>query len=200
MNIKNETTIFYNAISKQSFNDWFNNNTLLPVLNGFVNKLPQNPLILDLGCGTGGESKRLLDLGASVIGIDLSEKSLEYAKTNVVGAEFFLMDIMDMNFQKGKFNGVLDAGTLFHFNIDDQNKILTNVFNYLKSSGIFLSFYPEGDFEGIQEIEIENRKFNRYARFLSIKEWAEQVIKIGFLKYKILDFQFQPFKAIEFYK
>lgn len=200
MNVKKETIKFYDTISTQSFNEWFNNETLLPALKGFVEKLPPEPLILDLGCGTGGESKRLIDLGASVVGIDLSEKSIEYAKNNVIDAEFIVMDIMDMNFEEGKFNGILDAGSLFHFNKHDQNIVLTKLLKCLKDGSIFLSFYPEGDFEGIQEIEIETKKYNRYARFLSINEWAEQVIKIGFQKYKILDFQFQHFNAVEFNK
>lgn len=74
-NQKEETKNFYNKTAHQSFKDWFNNPALLPTLSVFIQHLPEKPLVLDLGCGTGGESKRLLELGAKVTGIDFSEKS-----------------------------------------------------------------------------------------------------------------------------
>lgn len=132
MNTKKGTISFYDNIAEQSFNEWFNNPTLLPTLN----HLPESPVVLDLGCGTGGESKRLIKLNAKVIGIDLSEKSIELAKRNVPNAQFHIMDILKMDFEANSFNGILESGVLFHFNEKEQNDILMTIFNILKPNGI----------------------------------------------------------------
>ena len=173
MNDINETKQFYNAISDQTFLDWFNNPSLLPVLTKFVSELPINPLILDMGCGTGGESKRLIGLGAKVIGIDFSDKSLQYAIDNVPVGTFLNEDIRNM---LKKING------------------------YLKSNGIFLSFYPVGTFEGMQEIQIEDKAYHRYTRLLELEEWIKQVMQHGFQKYEINDYVNHHFRSVQFYK
>ncbi|MCK4543068.1 MAG: class I SAM-dependent methyltransferase [Spirochaetales bacterium] len=200
MNEKEETKEYYNEIAEQSFNDWFNNPALLPTLTTFIEKLPKNPLVLDIGCGTGGESKRLSNLGAKVIGIDFSEKSIALAKRNVPEAEFLLMDIMHMNFKKEYFDGVMEAGVLFHFPEEEQDKILQKIFIFLKSEGRFLSFYPEGYFEGMQEMNISGKAFKRYSRRLSIEAWINQVINKGFVKYIKHEFNVGAFKCVEFIK
>jgi 2-polyprenyl-3-methyl-5-hydroxy-6-metoxy-1,4-benzoquinol methylase len=96
MNEREETINFYNKTAEKSFNEWFNNPALLETEKSFVRELKGNPLILDLGCGTGGESKRLIELGADVIGIDLSNESIKYAVKNVPKGKFSLMDILKM--------------------------------------------------------------------------------------------------------
>src|SRR3989339_1451875 len=53
--------------------------------------------ILDLGCGTGGNSNYLADKGNNVIGIDVSKKALEIARTRArdigVNVDYRLGDI-----------------------------------------------------------------------------------------------------------
>lgn len=145
MNIKEETKYFYNQIAEYSFKTWFNNKTLLPVLKQFIKKLPEKPKVLDLGCGVGGESKRLVGLGATVIGIDNSEKSIEIAKENIPEAEFYLMDILKMKFHPNSFNGVLDAAVLFHFTENEQIETLKKYsrmrFKYLQLTIIINTWY-----------------------------------------------------------
>ena len=63
MNPSEEAIRFYDKMAKQNYKDWFNNDALLPTLTEFIRLLPPNPIVLDLGCGTGGESKRVINLG-----------------------------------------------------------------------------------------------------------------------------------------
>ncbi len=200
MSIHGDIKDFYDHTAKQSFKDWFNNNTLLPVLKYFVSKMPAKPRILDLGCGIGGEAKRLSGLNASVIGIDISEKCLEIARKNVPKVEFRNMDILFMKFNLHAFEGILDAGTLFHFNAVEQNKILRNVIKILTKTGVLLSFYPVGNKEGIQEIKIGEKIYRRYRRFISMKDWREQVLQAGFKRCEPVDFKYENFKTTIFYK
>jgi 2-polyprenyl-3-methyl-5-hydroxy-6-metoxy-1,4-benzoquinol methylase len=200
MSLSEKTKNFYNTVAKQSFNDWFNNPALLLTLTIFIQHLPDNPLVLDLGCGTGGESKRLSELGAHVTGIDFSEESLEYAKRNVPEVEFKLVDILQMNFQEEYFDGIMEAGVLFHFNKREQEIILKKIVSSTKAKGIFLSYYPEGDFEGMQDIEVSGEMFKRYIRLLPIEKWISQIMNNGFTRFIKHDFNVGSFKCVEFFK
>ena len=193
-----ETKKLYDAISKKSFEDWFDNDALLPTLSNFIGKLPGNPAVLDLGCGVGGESKRLVQLGASVTGIDFSEKSVQLARENVPDAEFLLKDIMEMDFPGDSFHGVLEAGVLFHFDENEQNLILDNIISILKPAGRFLSYYPEGESGGMEEINLEGETYFRYSRSLPSLQWVEQVMAGGFKEYTEYEFSMGPFKCVEF--
>ena len=197
MNERDYTRKFYNSIAHQSFIDWFNNETLLPTLSRFINQLPEKPTVLDLGCGTGGESKRLYSLGANVIGIDFSQESLKYARENVPNVEFINMDIIDMDFPSSVFDGIIEAGVLFHLKKEEQQQILGKIITILKPNGIFLSYYPEGEYEGLQEM---NNIDKRYARQLPINVWIEQVMEFGFRENCMYEFNLGSFKCIEFRK
>ncbi|MBN1698406.1 MAG: class I SAM-dependent methyltransferase [Spirochaetales bacterium] len=194
-----ETISFYDNIAERTFANWKDDRTLLPVLQGMLSRLPDRPHILDLGCGTGVESRRLVDNGADVTGVDLSERSIGFARGHVPEAEFIIADILDMAFSENTFDGVLDAGTLFHFTGEDQDIILAKIACALKENGIFLSFYPCGDSEGMQEIEVDHVVYKRYVRHCTHDAWIEQVMKHGFRKYHKVEFEYHTFKATEFY-
>lgn len=203
MSIQDETTRFYDHIAPISFSEWFDNDTLVPILERFVRNFNPGPLILDLGCGTGGESRRLARLGASVIGIDLSDISLAYAKENVPEARFMKMDARKPAFRKHSFDGILEAGVLFHFTRDGQAAILKELHAMLKPGGVLLSIYPIGNDEGIQSITIRGNEFRRYRRFISEKEWAGTVLENGFSGHRVLEEAIHhpahEWKAFEFY-
>jgi len=185
-------------LAKQNFNDWFNNDALLPTLKDFVSYLPKKPKVLDLGCGTGGESKRVISLGADVVGIDLSSESIKYAKENVGNGTFYVMNILDMNFNSSFFDGVFEAGVLFHFNEAEQTKILNKIKHVLKNKGIFLSYYPEGNYEGMEKFEIEKNIFRRYARKISKETWIKAVEGSGFTFLKEMYFNIGTFRPLLF--
>ena len=71
---------YYNVTADIWAEDWYPNETMLPLLKKFISLFPQNPQILDAGCGAGYESMRLFNLGAEMVGIDISEKSIEIAR------------------------------------------------------------------------------------------------------------------------
>ena len=76
------------------------------------NKLKlEAPLILDLGCGSGGHAKEIVKLGASVFGIDLSAQMVEIANSKLID-NFYAMQGNICSFS---LNRKFDAATsLFH--------------------------------------------------------------------------------------
>jgi 2-polyprenyl-3-methyl-5-hydroxy-6-metoxy-1,4-benzoquinol methylase len=200
MNPSEETIRFYDRMAKQIFNDWFDNDALLPTLNEFIYLLPQKPKVLDLGCGTGGESKRVMKLGADVIGIDLSKESIKFAKENIKEANFYVMNILEMTFDDRYFHGVFEAGVLFHFTEKEQIIILGNIHKILKDDGVFLSYYPEGNYEGMEEFNIDGQIYSRYARKIKKDVWKLTVEESGFVFIKELSFNIGTFRPLVFKK
>jgi 2-polyprenyl-3-methyl-5-hydroxy-6-metoxy-1,4-benzoquinol methylase len=193
-----ENINFYNQIAEQSFIEWFNNETLLPLLREFIGLLPNNPKVLDLGCGTGGESKRLINLGANITGIDISSNSISFAKEHLPEGVFINDDIIKHRFDKNEFDGVLDSACLFHFPENEQNEILNNIHAYIKDDGILLSINPEGNIEGFEERQINGKVVFRYVNRVEKTKWIKQVEGKGFRYIKELQFGFYNFKTILF--
>jgi SAM-dependent methyltransferase len=197
---KKETARYYDAVAEQSFAEWFGNDALLPTLKAFSRRLSEKPLVLDLGCGTGGESKRMIGLGADVIGIDNSLESIKLARANVPEARFIFQDILKMHFNAGSFDGVFEAGVLFHFKKREQARILWMIRAMLKPGGTFLSIYPEGNFEGYDEMKQGERTYKRYARRISKEDWKGMVERRALIFVEELPFEIGRFKALLFTK
>lgn len=72
--------------------------------------------ILDVGCGTGVETRYLADRGYEVVGVDFSAPAIERARdrTDSSTASFLVGDALELpNLDLGLFDTVLDCG-MFH--------------------------------------------------------------------------------------
>ncbi|MBX7151553.1 class I SAM-dependent methyltransferase [bacterium] len=84
--------------------------------------------VLELGCGTGITSKKILECGAKVTGIDLSENNIRFAKAVVKGGNFLAQDVLTLNLNK-----VFDVITLFDFMEHIPKEHHTHLFNIVRS-------------------------------------------------------------------
>lgn len=91
--------------------------------------------ILDVGCGTGTLTSKLVEAGANVTGIDASADMIERAKTAYPNIEFFIKDATDFVFSE-PFDAVFSNATL-HW-INEQEKALQCIYNVLKKGGRFV--------------------------------------------------------------
>ena len=99
----------------------------------------KNKKILMLGCGTGEESKLLETFGASskqLIGIDLSNKSIEIAKNTYPDIEFVVGDMNNLPFENECFDFVYSSLAI-HYNATPE-KTYKEVYRVLKPDGLFL--------------------------------------------------------------
>lgn len=81
--------------------------------------------VLDYCCGNGGMSRSIANLGAAqVVGIDISDVSIENAKKYGSNEElnnkpqFLVMDAENMKFDNNTFDIVYEAGVLHHLNLE----------------------------------------------------------------------------------
>ncbi|WP_026729852.1 class I SAM-dependent DNA methyltransferase [Flavobacterium denitrificans] len=163
------------------------NNSVLnkPILD-FLEKLKPNGNILDIGCGTGFPiAKHFSDQHHSVIGIDISEKMIEAAKSeSIKNAAFFLSDFIDFK-TKEKFNGIIAWDSLFHFPKERQKEIYPKIYDLLLSGGYFLFTH------GKQEDEHTDKMYDEpfYYSCLSRNDVLDLMKNLGFeLIYEIENF------------
>ncbi len=106
----------------------------------------KNALMLDLACGKGRYSIALNRMGYTVTGIDLSQRKIEAARQNQNKTLTFAMNDMRMPLEPNKYDYIFNLFTSFgYFDNEEENKVvLTNVFNALKSGGIFVLDYVNG--------------------------------------------------------
>lgn len=93
--------------------------------------------VLCIGCGTGEECQHLKSLGARrVVGVDISEGLIEYAKKSYPELEFKVMDMEHLDFTAESFDFVYSS-LVMHY-IDSWESVLSAIFKVLKKEGKFL--------------------------------------------------------------
>ena len=88
--------------------------------------------ILDVGCGEGALTQRIVERGATVVGIDSSASMVEAARA--VGLDARLMDAVDMSFD-GEFDAAFSNAAL-HWMLDPR-RVATAISRALKAGGRF---------------------------------------------------------------
>ena len=89
----------------------------------FLRYVKKSGHILDAGCGTGRFVKYFEERGYKVTGIDTSSSMLEIAISENPNAEFFKMDMRELNFPPSQFDGIWNTASILH--LDEKGVIAT---------------------------------------------------------------------------
>ena len=106
-------------------------------VKGDLKKLKPNSRVLDLGCGTGHLSKFIKDLGHEVVGLDPSNKMLNFAKNNFPEIEFIDGISAELPFQDNTFDYVVSIEVLRYLNKEDVMQTYKEIYRVLKPKGFF---------------------------------------------------------------
>lgn len=136
---------FYDATAKAWADEWYTNESMLPLLRAFIAALPAIPRVLDLGCGAGYESMRLARLGARVTGVDISEQSLSIAREKNPDIPFFRMDMRSLDASLGLFDGIIALGSMIHVVDADLETVFAQIAARLSPNGQCWTAFVEGD-------------------------------------------------------
>ena len=142
----------------------------------FIN-LVQKGKVLDLGCGSGFQSKYLTEAGMELVGVDFSEKMIEEAANNVPEASFLVMDMLDLDFPDDEFDGVYARASLLHLKKKDVGKIIEKINQILKRNGIFYVAVKEG--KGEKYVD-HPEKGARFFSFYKEKELKKLLVNGNF--------------------
>jgi len=127
-----------------------------PWLGLLLDRLPEGAAVLDIGCGAGVPVTRALASRYVVTGVDISARQIERARRNLPRTRFLHGDIMEQEFSRESFAGVVMIYTLFHLPRREHPLLLGLIHGWLQPGGLLLctlahtseSGYIEDDFCG----------------------------------------------------
>ena len=118
---------------------------------------------LDVGCGNGKTSSKLIDLGYRTTGVDFSGKAVESC-TELLGdrASFRVASATELPFPDGSFDYITAVHVLEHLT-DDELSVAVSEFNRILRNGgfIFTRTFSDGDLRSTKRAEGDIRYIYR---------------------------------------
>jgi SAM-dependent methyltransferase len=115
-----------------------------------VTQTPSGSRVLDVGCGTGLPTARMLcDAGLSVTGIDISSVMLDLARKNMPEAEFHCLDVVDLEPSLGPFDATVAFFSLLMLPRSEFALALRRVGSLLRPGGAFFLAMVEADVDDV---------------------------------------------------
>ena len=127
----------YDAIAERylSWSESVDNDPRDRFLDELARRLPDGARVLDLGCGAGIPSTRLLSERFEVVGVDISEVQLQLARKNVPKAQFAHGDFSELAFPDGSYDAIAAFYSISHVPRDEHAQLFTRVAGWLKPGG-----------------------------------------------------------------
>ena len=101
--------------------------------NFIIKGLTPEAKVLEVGAGTGLQTKGLLQYFKDVTGIDISPDLLKVAEQRAPGAHYLVMDAHKPDFAAETFDAVVGVSILHHL---DWDMALKNIYSVLKPGGV----------------------------------------------------------------
>lgn len=119
------------------------------LLDQFALAFNKDSRLCDLGCGPSGHITRyLFEKGLKIEGIDISEQCIEIAKKENRSIEFYVKDMMRLDYPDGLFDGLISFYSIIHTPKDYLHLIFREFNRILKKGGKALVVVKKGEQEG----------------------------------------------------
>ena len=140
--MKNKTLDYYNQNVTTFIADTISVD-LKDTQNKFINALPGDK-ILDLGCGSGRDTKYFLEVTAVDGSEELCKRASDYLGIPVYHMLFQELDLED------EYNGIWACSSILHLPKDELRTVFYKMVTALKSSGVIYTSFKYGDYEGMR--------------------------------------------------
>lgn len=151
---------YYDDFAEKWAEKWYEDESLLPYLKQFIEYLPKGARVLDLCCGAGYESMRMNNLGVNVVGVDLSEKSIEIARRQNSTINFYVKDMLESYSDLGLFDGLACIAGLIHLPENMLELAFKNMHEVLKDNAYAFIVVKDGD-KITKSVEVEGEEYAR---------------------------------------
>ena len=127
---------FYNSVAGKYSDLFCNELDARPLerklLDMFLERINNDEIILDIGTGPGEIAGYLGKKRKNVVGIDLSDEMISYAKSNYPGVEFLVQDLMSLNFKNSSIMGITAFYAIVHFDYEQIQMAFKEFYRVLK--------------------------------------------------------------------
>ena len=138
----NETLSYYNT-NTSSFIESTQSVQMTKAWNRFTSKVTSGALILDLGCGSGRDTKYFLEHGFKVEAMDGSEELCKAA------SEYTGITVNQQLFQdwksEAKYNAIWACSSILHLSKQELKQVIGNIRDALLPAGIFYTSFKYGN-------------------------------------------------------
>ncbi len=125
--------------------------TVAPDIEALVKRLAPGSAILDAGCGSGYIASILEAKGFKVTGIDISAGMLDLARANSPRSTFVKVDMKELDFPGGSFDGIVCFYSIFHNPRRYHPGILKGFRRILRPGGLLAIHMGWDDWVGTEE-------------------------------------------------
>lgn len=143
-----DTYIYYQKKSLEYFQSTISID-VSSLYDHFMKYVPVGSRILDLGCGSGRDTKAFLNKGYDVDAIDGSAELCKLA------SDYTGIQVKCMNFREldvvGEYNAIWACASLLHISYKELPVVLSRIDMALKTPGFVYMSFKYGDFEGIRD-------------------------------------------------
>ena len=143
MQDKTEEIIFFDNFVHSNAYDVFDErgyNRIILELNKFIDT-KKKLKVLDMGCGTGAFTSKLMNYNLDISGVDISPESIKLAKKLYPNISFTIGDIENLySFDDELFDIITLSGVLHHF--DDFTNVVSECYRLLQKDGILFAYDP----------------------------------------------------------
>jgi SAM-dependent methyltransferase len=108
--------------------------------------------VLDLGCGAGIPLTRALAESFEVIGVDISARQIQLARSNVPGVRFINADIAAVDFPSATFDAAVGSYSFIHIPRAEHEALFRKIADWLKPGGLLLANFGLGN----REVDYKN--------------------------------------------
>jgi len=108
-------------------------------VGALLNSLPEGMDLLDLGCGAGLPSTKMLAQHFKVTGVDISRVNIDRARLNVLNARFIKSDMVELAFAPDSFDVVTAFYSVFHIPRSEQPVLLGKISSWLREGGLVVA-------------------------------------------------------------
>jgi ubiquinone/menaquinone biosynthesis C-methylase UbiE len=134
--------------------------------------MPTVAPILDCGCGPGFDSERFAQLSFRVHAIDLSDRFVSLTRRRVPQADVQKMDMRQLSFPKGSFDGIWCSFSLLHIRAADVPVTLAGFKSVLRKGGILCLALHRGPRTAWVKTTISGMERDTY-----VQEWTQSEIE-----------------------
>jgi trans-aconitate methyltransferase len=142
----------------------------------FCDLIPDNPEVLELGCGPGVITRKLLDFcpDCSILATDISPNMILKAQSLIPQVDFEVMDARMINQLTLQFDGIVVGFCIPFFSHEETESFLKSVYHRLNFGGIlYLSYVPGSrDQAGYKKGSSGDLTFFNYYE----NEWIDDVL------------------------
>lgn len=126
---------------------------------------PEQPVILEIGCGDGRDAAEIVKRTTNYLGFDIAESFINLARNKVPAGRFELGDAVTFEYARSQWDIVFAFASLLHLNREENRDVFRSVNASLKPGGVFfvsLKYAPEYT-EKLKEDKFGTRLFYFYS-------------------------------------